>query len=248
MRFTGVAVVVFTLLNSGFALAQQNGEANSPIILTNRADSVAYAFGVSIGQDLKRTGIEQVNTDILAKAVTAALAGEAARFDTDLIRELIMHTVTEAKNKMDERLKGEAQAFMESNGAREGVQTTASGLQYEIIRKGTGETPTYADTVTVHYKGQLSNGKVFDSSYDRGEPATFELGGVIAGWQEGLQLMQAGAHYRLYLPYEMGYGERGAGEDIPPFSPLIFDVELITVKKSGDATPVVTNPVNESGR
>jgi len=246
MPFKIMALLALSILSSGLASAQQN--ADSRIALSNRADSVAYALGMSIGQDLKRTGIEQVNAAVLASAVMEALSNEASRFSAAQVRELIMQTVTEAKAKMDERLKSEAQAFMETNRARAEVRTTASGLQYQIIREGTGETPTTADTVTVHYKGQLSNGKVFDSTYDRGQPATFRLAGVIQGWQEGLQLMQTGAHYRLYLPYEMAYGERGAGEDIPPFSPLIFDVELIAVKKVSEATQAIANPTNEPDR
>uniref|UniRef100_UPI0033406411 FKBP-type peptidyl-prolyl cis-trans isomerase n=1 Tax=Parapedobacter defluvii TaxID=2045106 RepID=UPI0033406411 len=150
-----------------------------------------------------------------------------------------------AREKMDAQLKQKADAFMESNKAKPGIVTTGSGLQYEVIREGTGEKPAITDTVTVHYKGQLSDGNVFDSSYDRGEPATFTLDRVIKGWQEGIQLMSQGAQYRIYIPSDLGYGERGAGQDIPPYSPLIFEVELILVKKGVEEVPSITDPVEE---
>ena len=149
-------------------------------------------------------------------------------------RELIMGAISEAQEQLNNRRRDEALAFMETNKSREGVITTASGLQYEIIREGDGPIPALSDTVTVNYKGQLADGHVFDSSYERGEPATFPLGRVIEGWQEGLQLMPVGAQYRIYIPYELGYGERGAGQDIPPFSPLVFEVELLSVQPGAD--------------
>jgi FKBP-type peptidyl-prolyl cis-trans isomerase len=135
----------------------------------------------------------------------------------------------EAKKKGDENMK-KGQEFLAQNGKKAGVKTTASGLQYEVIKEGTGKQPTAENTVTVHYTGTLINGKKFDSSVDRGEPATFPLKGVIAGWTEGLQLMKIGAKYRFYIPSNLGYGERGAGADIGPNETLIFDVELIDVK------------------
>src|SRR5690606_19769195 len=212
--------------------------------LKNRADSVAYAFGASIARDLKRTGIEQINASALAQAVTDIFAGREANFNEVEERELIMDAISAAREKMDAQLKQKADAFMESNKAKPGIFTTESGLQYEVIREGTGNKPSLTDTVTVHYKGQLSDGKVFDSSYDRGEPATFTLDRVIEGWQEGIQLMPQGAQYRIYIPYNLGYGERGAGQDIPPYSALIFDVELISVKKATQA-PSVTDSIKE---
>src|SRR5690606_35595730 len=147
-----------------------------------------YAFGASVARDLKRTGLEAIDAGVLARAITDILAGKESPLDEAQERGLIMQTVNAAREKMDSRMRDEAHAFMESNKARSGVEATASGLQYEVIRGGTGEKPTLADTVTVHYKGQLASGQVFDSSYDRGEPATFPLARVIEGWQEGLQL------------------------------------------------------------
>ncbi|SFC22467.1 FKBP-type peptidyl-prolyl cis-trans isomerase FklB [Parapedobacter composti] len=225
---------------SSVLMAATNAHAQ----LKNQADSVAYAFGASIARDLKQAGLETINAAVLAQAVADVFSGNDRLFDEGLERELIMGAITAAREKMDAKLRNEADEFMAGNQTRQGVNTTASGLQYEVIRAGEGEKPTVADTVTVHYKGQLRNGQVFDSSYDRGEPATFPLERVIQGWIEGLQLMPAGSHYRLYVPYALGYGERGAGPDIPPYSPLIFDVELISVKKGGEVTPVADSPAH----
>ena len=236
MKFLSVCAIGALLIVTGQVQAQQAGENTMPV-LANRADSVAYAFGASVARDLKRTGLETINTEILAQAIADIFAGKESPLEEMLERELIMQTITAAQEQMNSRKRDEANAFMETNKARSGVVTTASGLQYEVIREGGGNRPGLSDTVTVHYKGQLVDGRVFDSSYDRGEPATFPLARVIEGWQEGLQLMPVGAQYRIYIPYELGYGERGAGQDIPPFSPLIFDVELVSVQSAAD-TPI----------
>ena len=233
IKFKNILTVFMILVGGGFVVAQQTGD--TPVgTITSSADSAAYAFGLSIGQDLKSTGMETINAGIVAQGITAVFEGTETGFNEEVVRELIVRTITEAREKMEKRLQNEAKAFMEDNKSREGVQTTVSGLQYEIIRQGEGEKPAAADSVTVHYRGQLSDGKVFDSSYDRGEPVTFLLGRVIEGWQEGLQLMPVGSHYRIYIPHELAYGERGAGQEIPPFSPLIFEVELISIQKGVD--------------
>lgn len=235
MKLLSFVAICMSLIFAGPVNAQQGGDS-APRVLTSHADSVAYAFGASVARDLKRTGLEAIDAGVLARAITDILAGKESPLDEAQERGLIMQTVNAAREKMDSRMRDEAHAFMESNKARSGIATTASGLQYEVIRGGTGEKPTLADTVTVHYKGQLASGQVFDSSYDRGEPATFPLARVIEGWQEGLQLMPVGAQYRIYIPYELGYGERGAGQDIPPYSPLIFEVELVSVHRAIDTS------------
>lgn len=245
MKLLIASVVGCLLINAGWAGAQQRDTAKV-VTLKNRADSVAYAFGASIGRDLKRTGLNEINATVLAQAIAEVFAGKAPAFGEAEERELIMNTITAAKEQQDARLRAEASAFMEGNKTKSGVLTTVSGLQYEVIREGAGEKPALDDTVTVHYKGQLSDGRVFDSSYDRGEPATFPLDRVIPGWQEGLQLMPAGAHYRIYIPYELGYGERGAGQDIPPYSPLVFEVELISVQKAKEDIPMVETPAEQT--
>lgn len=139
--------------------------------------------------------------------------------------------ITQRENaKKSAKAKAEGEAFLAANGKKPGVKTTASGLQYEVLREGTGEKPTAESTVTAHYEGTLTNGDVFDSSYERGNPIDFPLNGVIKGWTEGLQLMKVGAKYKFYIPYDLGYGERGSGRKIPPFSTLIFTVELVAIK------------------
>ena len=243
MKFSSLSLLIVLLMPVGMVYAQE-GSGSAATVLTSRADSVAYAFGASVARDLKRTGVEAINADVLAQAIADILAGKDSPLEEMQERELIMQTIAAARERMDSLKRGEARAFMESNKARPGITTTASGLQYEVLREGTGERPTVADTVTVHYKGQLADGHVFDSSYDRGQPATFPLGRVIEGWKEGLQLMPAGAQYRIYVPYELGYGEQGAGQDIPPYSPLIFDVELLSVQRTADV-PVTEEPVTE---
>lgn len=234
MRFLRVAGVIAALsVATGQVYAQQT-DGNLPPALENRADSVAYAFGTSMGRDLKRTGLETINAEVLARAIADIFEGKESPIGGTEERELIMGAISAAREQLNNRRRDEAAAFMETNKAQQGVITTASGLQYEVIREGDGQTPALHDTVTVHYKGQLADGHVFDSSYERGEPATFPLGRVIEGWQEGLQLMPVGAQYRMYIPYELGYGERGAGQDIPPFSPLVFEVELLSVQPGAD--------------
>lgn len=139
--------------------------------------------------------------------------------------------ITERDNaKRAVKAKQEGEAWLKENGTKPGIKTTASGLQYEVLREGTGNQPTAESTVTAHYEGTLTNGQVFDSSYDRGNPIDFPLNGVIPGWTEGLQLMKVGAKYKFYIPYNLGYGERGSGRKIPPFSTLIFTVELVAIK------------------
>ena len=240
MKFTFVLLGGAILLQTGFAIAQQRSDNAMELTLKSRSDSVAYAFGLSIGRDLKRTGLDTIDASLLAKAIAETFSEKEPALNEDQQRELISVAITEAGERRDASFIQAAAAFMEANKTKAGIVTTESGLQYEVIRDATGDTPSLLDTVTAHYKGQLTNEKVFDSSYDRGEPATFPLGRVIQGWQEGLQLMPVGAQYRFYVPYELGYGARGAGQDIPPYSVLVFDVELISVQKSNEA-PVADN-------
>ncbi len=205
------------------------GTHTVPVALKSTLDSTSYAFGISIGSSLKTTGLTELNYDILLKGLKDAFTGAKLNFDLQQAQQAINNALEAAnKNKYSANLN-EGKAFFEQNKKRAGVQTTASGLQYEVLSAGTGVKPTATDSVLVHYKGSLLNGQQFDSSYDRGEPVTFTLNQVIKGWTEGLQLMPAGSKYKLYIPYNLGYGERGYGPNIPPYSTLVFEVELLKV-------------------
>lgn len=229
MKLPFIAPFVAFVLQIGAATAQTAAE-ESP--LKTKADSVAYAFGLAIGDDLKRTGIETLDPAVVTKAINVVYGDERRALSEEEQREIIAEALKAAYDRRNEPLIAAANEFMEANKAKPGVVATASGLQYEVIREGSAEKPALQDTVTVHYRGVLADGQQFDSSYDRGEPATFPLNMVIQGWQEGLQLMGEGAHYRLYIPYALGYGERGGGSMIPPYSALVFDVELISVGRA----------------
>lgn len=199
-------------------------------------DKVSYALGIGIGRQLSQMGAADLNIDDFAQAIKDVIAGDLKLGDAEaqqIVQEFFAKQ--EEKQKAEAAEKGKAakqdgEKFLAENGKKEGVITTASGLQYQVLREGNGQSPRATDTVECHYEGTLIDGTKFDSSYDRGQTATFPLNQVIAGWTEGLQLMKEGGKYRFFIPYELGYGERGAGASIPPFSTLVFDVELVSVK------------------
>lgn len=199
-------------------------------------DKVSYALGIGIGRQLSQMGAADLNIDDFAQAIKDVIAGDLKLGDAEaqqIVQEFFAKQ--EEKQKAVAAEKGKAakqdgEKFLAENGKKEGVITTASGLQYQVLREGNGQSPKATDTVECHYEGTLIDGTKFDSSYDCGQTATFPLNQVIAGWTEGLQLMKEGGKYRFFIPYELGYGERGAGASIPPFSTLVFDVELVSVK------------------
>ena len=192
-------------------------------------DKLSYALGMVIAENLKGLGANNVDTTDFAKAVADVLAGKS----TELTPIEAQTTVQEFMQKQDaERSKFMRKAgedFLAENAKKDGVVVLPSGLQYTVLTEGTGAQPKATDQVKCHYEGRLIDGTVFDSSYQRGEPAVFPLNGVIAGWTEGVQLMKEGAKYRFFIPYNLAYGERGAGNSIPPYAALVFDVELIKV-------------------
>lgn len=192
-------------------------------------NKVSYALGMSIGHQLQQMNATDLNIDDFAEAVKDVFAGKAKMNDSEA-QTAVQTFFQEKAEEQAKEMKAGGEAFLAENGKKEGVVTLPSGLQYEVLKEGNGKKPTATDQVECHYEGKLINGQVFDSSYSRGETATFGLNQVIAGWTEGLQLMQEGAKYRFYIPYTLGYGERGAGQSIPPYATLIFDVELIEVK------------------
>ena len=210
--------------------------ADKKLELKTEKDKVSYGIGMSIGQDFKRQGID-VDVDILSQAIQDVLKGNTLAMSEKEFQEtlnqfkqkMMAKQEAERKEQGEKNLK-EGEDFLKANAKMKGVVTLPSGLQYQVIEKGTGKTPTKDSTVTVDYKGTLIDGTVFDSSYKRGKPATFKVSNVIPGWTEGLQLMQEGARYRFYIPAKLAYGERGAGPVIGPNSTLIFEVDLKKVQ------------------
>ena len=192
-------------------------------------DKVSYALGMSIGHQLQQMNATELNIDDFAKAIKDVFAAKAQM--TDAEAQTAVQTFFQQKaEEQAQAAKAEGENFLAENAKKPGVKTLPSGLQYQVLREGNGRKPTATDEVECHYEGTLINGQVFDSSYRRGETATFGLNQVIKGWTEGLQLMQEGAKYRFFIPYNLAYGEQGAGQAIPPYAALIFDVELIKVK------------------
>ena len=199
-------------------------------------ESLSYALGLSMGNNFKSSGIEEMNIKEFAEGVAAVFEGTQPKMSYDEAKNVIREffTVLEEKQnaaaaKMGEVNKAAGEAFLAENAKRPEVKTTESGLQYEVITEGNGDKPAASDTVVVHYTGTLIDGTVFDSSVERGTPATFGVTQVIPGWVEALQLMQVGAKWRLYIPSDLAYGPRGAGGAIGPNSTLIFDVELLQI-------------------
>jgi FKBP-type peptidyl-prolyl cis-trans isomerase FklB len=204
--------------------------------LKDQKDKVSYSIGINIGSNLARQNVE-INPDALVAGLKDGIAGKP-QLTQDQIKEVMtaFEKDMQAKQKAaGEKSAAEGTKFLEENKKKEGVKTTASGLQYKVIKEGTGAQPKATDTVKVNYRGTLINGKEFDSSYKRGEPVTFPLNGVIKGWTEGLQLMKTGSKYQLFVPPDLAYGERTVGPDLAPNSTLIFEVELLDAKPAAEA-------------
>ena len=193
-------------------------------------EKVRYALGMSIANNLMASGIKNLNTEEFVKAIKASLAGEQPAMSVVEAQQVLNDYFTKLQEEQTAAVKAEGEAFLAENAKKEGVVTLPSGLQYKVLNAGTGATPKASDSVECHYEGRLIDGSVFDSSYQRGETATFGVTQVIAGWVEALQLMKEGDKWQLYIPYNLAYGERGAGAQIPPYATLIFDVELVKVK------------------
>lgn len=209
--------------------------------LKDQKDKVSYSIGLDIGNTLKRQLIE-VNADLLTTGIKDGLSGNKALLTDEEMKATMaafQKEMTEkqanAKKEMGEKNTSAGKKFLEENKKKEGVKTTASGLQYKVLKEGSGTSPKETDTVKVNYRGTTIDGTEFDSSYKRGEPATFPVNRVIKGWTEALQLMKPGSKYQLFIPAELAYGERGAGSDIGPNSTLLFDVELIETVKPGES-------------
>jgi len=209
-----------------------------PAQLKDQKDKVSYSIGLQIGFNLGRQKVD-VNPDLLTVAIKDTIAGKP-QLTPDQVKDIMAQfekDMEQKKKELGEQNKTEGAKFLEENKKKPGVKTTASGLQYKVVKEGTGAQPKATDMVTVNYRGTLIDGTEFDSSYKRGQPATFPVNGVIKGWTEALQLMKQGSKYQLFIPSNLAYGERGVGSDIAPNSTLIFEVELQEVKPPPSPAP-----------
>lgn len=194
-------------------------------------DKLSYAWGMAMGRQLQGMGLKDLNVEDFKNAVAEVFEGKQPAMEPEEAQKLIQDYLNDLQQKAEEAAKAAGKQFLSENKKNEKVQETASGLQYVVEKEGTGAQPTAEDEVTVHYTGKLLDGTVFDSSVNRGEPATFPLNRVIPGWTEGVQLMKEGAKYTFFIPSDLAYGPQGVPGAIPPHSTLIFEVELIKVKK-----------------
>lgn len=193
-------------------------------------EKLSYALGMVIGHNLKGMGVKNLSQDDFAKALNDVLTNQTTSLTDQEAQKLVGDFLQKQQEEATREIREEGERFLAENAKKEGVVVLPSGLQYTVLTEGTGAQPKATDRVKCHYEGTLTNGQVFDSSYRRGEPAVFPLNGVIAGWTEGVQLMKEGAKYRFFIPYNLAYGERGAGQAIPPYAALVFDVELISIE------------------
>ena len=192
-------------------------------------DKISYALGLGIGQQIKNMHIEGFSIEDFSQSIRDIIEGNPTAMSSREAQQMLNEYFEKQAKEQAQQAIAEGKVFLEENARRPEVTQTKSGLQYEVLSEGSGRSPKATDTVRCHYEGRLLDGSVFDSSYQRGEPADFGLNQVIAGWTEGVQLMKEGAKYRFVIPYLLAYGERGAGSSIPPYSTLVFDVELIKV-------------------
>ncbi len=203
---------------------------NQPI-MTEELNNVSYAIGLSVASSLKEQNLDQLDPTVLSNAIKDVFENKTPKFSPNEAQDIIQNYLKELSEKQFAKNKVEGETFLAANATKTGITTTASGLQYEVVVEGAGKTPSATDVVEVHYHGTLINGNVFDSSIERGTPATFGVNQVIKGWTEALQLMKEGSKYRLYIPQDLAYGAHPhPGGPIEPLMALIFDVELISVK------------------
>jgi FKBP-type peptidyl-prolyl cis-trans isomerase FklB len=227
-------IVIFSASLLALPLLGQEKSAQ----LKDQKDKVSYSIGMQIGFNLSRQKVE-VNPDVLAAGIKDAIAGKP-QLNPDQVKEVMSTFEKDMEQKQKEageKNKADGTKFLEENKKKEGVKATASGLQYKVLKEGNGAQPKKTDTVTVNYRGTLINGTEFDSSYKRGQPATFPVNGVIPGWTEALQLMKVGSKYQLFIPSNLAYGERSVSPEIGPNSTLTFEVELLDAKPAPTPAP-----------
>lgn len=219
-------ILFITIAAMAFSSQAQENQNNN----TTTMDKLSYALGLSMGQNFKGSGVAKLNIDDFADALRAVYDDTEKKMSYDEAKQVVTEFFTNLEAEARANNERLGKEFLENNKKQEGVKVTASGLQYQIVKEGTGIKPGPNDVVTVHYTGRLIDGTVFDSSVERGEPATFAVGQVIPGWVEGLQMMNEGSAWRFFIPSELAYGSHGTGP-IQPNSTLIFDVQLIKVTK-----------------
>jgi len=220
--FAGIAFLSLTACEG-----QKNKESKSALTTSN--DSVSYAIGVSIGGNLKKDNLDEINVDFIADGIKAAMKNDTSTMKTADAQACIQTFMQSREKKKGEANVEKGKKFLEENAKKEGVKTTASGLQYQVIKEGTGPKPALTDKVSVHYHGTTIDGKVFDSSVERGQPYELGVNQFVPGFSEGLQLMNVGSKYRFVIPSNIAYGERGAGGSIGPNETLVFEVELMAI-------------------
>lgn len=226
------------LVAVAFASCKTEKEVAKPTTLNNSTDSISYALGINIGQTLKQQGVDSLNTDLLGIAIMQGLKNDTtAMMKNDVaVHYLQTYFMKKQQEKTAKNLE-EGKKFLEETGKKPGVITTASGLEYEVLQEGTGASPKDGDNVQVNYSGSLINGNVFDNSQKHGGPVILNLGKVVPGWSEALKLMKEGSKYKIYIPSNLAWGTQGAGQDIPPNSVVIFEVELLKVNPPAPPAP-----------
>jgi FKBP-type peptidyl-prolyl cis-trans isomerase FklB len=237
---------ITTALAMGLAVALAQGEDKD--LLKDPKAKVSYGIGVNLGKQWKQQDIE-VDPELILRGMKDVLSGKETLMTETEVREVINAFQQEHRTKMmekrrqlGEKNKADGEKFLAENKGKSGVITLPSGLQYKVLAEGSGESPKTTDTVTVNYRGTLIDGTEFDSSYKRGQPASFGVTGVIKGWTEALQLMKPGAKWELYIPSDLAYGERGYGQQIGPNAPLIFEIELVSFAESAKPAAATATP------
>jgi len=237
------SALIYSVVALALGFGSVYGAEGAP--LKDNKEKFSYALGMSLGNNLRRSGIplDEIDPNAIMEGVKEGYDLSKARLTESEARDVIMSTQREARTRLAEKNKKEGEKFLEENKKKEGVVTLPSGLQYKVIAEGSGDSPKPDDMVTVNYRGTLVDGTEFDSSYKRGQPAKFGVNGVIKGWSEALQLMKPGAKWQLFIPPELAYGERGSGLAIGPNSTLIFDVELLSVEQRPTTTTSSSAPI-----
>jgi FKBP-type peptidyl-prolyl cis-trans isomerase FklB len=225
------SLICFQLSAQSKKKSAPKDQASGPVQLINQTDSLSYSIGIMVAGFYKQQGIKEINSALVNRAIQDKMKGDSTLLNEQQCNQVVMNYIEKAKVERAAAAKKQGQAFLTENKTKPGVVTTASGLQYLILKEGTGPKPTAADKVKCDYEGRLIDGTIFDSSIKSGKPLEFAVNGVIRGWTEALQLMNTGSKWRLFIPSDLAYGDQQMGPDIKPGSTLIFDVELLEIVK-----------------